>query len=151
MSAHPPRHVKVIVNGNAYDVEVGDLSATPMTVTVNGTEYQVEVSEDRHEAAAAPPVAAVRRAAPTVMPVAAPPIPVLSAGCSGAIRAPMPGNIVDVAVQVGDPVTLGQTVCALEAMKMKSAIRSPRAGVVSSVAVRAGQPVAYGDVLLVVE
>ncbi len=150
MSARPSRYVRVVVNGNAYVVEVGDLSASPVMVTVNGTAYQVEVA-DEPLAAADPTPATPRVPAPVPAPIPTTPVRSTLSPCSGAIRAPMPGNIVDVAVKTGDRVAAGQTVCALEAMKMKSAIRSPRAGVVTSVAVHAGQPVGYGDILLIVE
>jgi biotin carboxyl carrier protein len=59
----------------------------------------------------------------------------------------MPGNIVDIAVKVGDKVAQGDTLCNLEAMKMKSPIRSPGAGTIAQVLISEGQNVAYGDVL----
>jgi biotin carboxyl carrier protein len=73
------------------------------------------------------------------------------AGGAGEIRAPMPGNILDVAVRPGETVTVGQALCALEAMKMKSAIRSPRNARVKAVHVADGQPVAHGDLLVTLE
>ncbi len=36
MSATPLRRVRVTVNGKTYTVEVGDLNATPLMVSVNG-------------------------------------------------------------------------------------------------------------------
>jgi biotin carboxyl carrier protein len=67
------------------------------------------------------------------------------------VTAPMPGTILDIEVQVGDPVQLGQILCALEAMKMKSPIRATRAGTVRQVQATAGQAVGHGDLLFVVE
>ncbi|GAB4567083.1 MAG: acetyl-CoA carboxylase biotin carboxyl carrier protein subunit [Anaerolineae bacterium] len=64
------------------------------------------------------------------------------------VMAPMPGTILDVAVQPGDWVDVGQNLLVLEAMKMKNTIRSPRAGRVSQVHVRPGQRVAFGDPLV---
>lgn len=63
------------------------------------------------------------------------------------IRAPMPGNILDITVKPGDKVSIRQRLCSLEAMKMKNAIHSPQDGVIASVEVAEGQAVAYGDVL----
>ncbi len=42
---------------------------------------------------------------------------------------------------------VGQPLCALEAMKMKSIIRSPREGVISAVHVSEGQVVVHGELL----
>jgi len=63
----------------------------------------------------------------------------------------MLGHIIDIAVKPGDEVSTGQTLCSLEAMKMKNTIRSARDGVIASVDVTVGQPVTYGDVLVTFE
>jgi biotin carboxyl carrier protein len=57
------------------------------------------------------------------------------------VKAPMPGRIVAVPVQVGEHVERGQTVVVLEAMKMESSIAAPQAGTVEAVLVIAGQAV----------
>ncbi len=57
------------------------------------------------------------------------------------VKAPMPGRIVAVPVQVGEQVARGQTVVVLEAMKMESSIAAPQAGVVEAVLVTPGQAV----------
>ncbi len=68
-----------------------------------------------------------------------------------AVRAPMPGHIVDIVVKPGDEVSVGQPLCSLEAMKMKNAIRSPRDGLIAGVEVTTGQAVAHGDILVTFE
>ena len=145
MSALPLRRVRVTVNGRAYTVEVGDLNAVPLVVTVNGQPYVVNVETLASEPAAGRALETVARptSAPSKVPVPAGP----AGPAVKEVRAPMPGTIGDIAVQAGAAVTFGQTLCALEAMKMKSAIRSPRDGVIASVEVAAGQSVAYGKVL----
>ena len=65
------------------------------------------------------------------------------------IRAIIPGRIASVAVVAGDEVEVGQTLLAVEAMKMQNELRAPRSGVVSRVAVTAGATVELGDVLVV--
>jgi len=147
------RQLRVMVNGNPYEVEVEDLSVTPVKVMVNGKEYLVEVDAGKSEGSAAvtaaiPPVA--KAVSPSLaMPPARKPEPQAATAVSGdQVRAPMPGTILDVAVKPGQKVNQGQQLCALEAMKMKSAIRSPREGVISSVEVIDGQKVAYGDVIV---
>lgn len=62
----------------------------------------------------------------------------------------MPGNILDIKVNVGDRVEANQCVVVLEAMKMENEIVTPSAGTVASVNVTKGQTVASGDVLITV-
>jgi biotin carboxyl carrier protein len=65
------------------------------------------------------------------------------------IRAIIPGRIASVAVTTGDTVETGQTLLAVEAMKMQNELRAPRAGVVLRVAASAGATVELGDLLVV--
>jgi biotin carboxyl carrier protein len=79
-----------------------------------------------------------------------------SSGRAGAgepleIRAIIPGRIASVAVTAGDTVELGQTLLAVEAMKMQNELRAPRAGTVARVAAAAGTTVELGDLLVVLE
>ena len=53
------------------------------------------------------------------------------------------------AVAPGDAVEVGQTLLAVEAMKMQNELRAPRAGTVTHVPVGAGSTVELGDVLVV--
>jgi biotin carboxyl carrier protein len=67
------------------------------------------------------------------------------------IRAIIPGRIASVAVTAGDSVEMGQTLLAVEAMKMQNELRAPRAGTVARVAAAAGTTVELGDLLVVLE
>jgi KipI family sensor histidine kinase inhibitor len=66
-------------------------------------------------------------------------------------KAPLPGKVIEVAVQAGDAVVRGQKLCLLEAMKMHNAIAAPRAGRVVEVRVKGGDQVSDGDVLVIIE
>ncbi|MGZ4472337.1 MAG: acetyl/propionyl/methylcrotonyl-CoA carboxylase subunit alpha [Nocardioidaceae bacterium] len=70
---------------------------------------------------------------------------------TGSLLAPMPGSVVAVAVAAGDPVTAGQPVLVLEAMKMQHTVSAPHDGVVTELPVRVGDQVASGAVLAVVQ
>ena len=139
--------LRIIVNGKPYLVEVDDLTASPVSVRVNGRSFSVEIEPLREPSAegVGEPVAVPSPAeAPvTSTTVGAPGPPVKE------VIAPMPGNIMDIRVGAGDQVSYKQELCNLEAMKMKNSIRSPRDGVIAAVKVREGQTVAYGDVLFV--
>ncbi len=108
------------------------------TITVNGTAYDVTVDEADGAAPAAAPAASAKK--PALAKKAAP------AGAQGnvAISAPMPGNIVDVKVKVGDTVKNGTVVAVIEAMKMENDIVADRDGVVASVNVAKGDAVDTG-------
>ena len=54
-------------------------------------------------------------------------------------------------VKVGDPVTEGQTILIIEAMKTMNQIAAPRAGRVKRILVADGQPVEFGAPLLILE
>ena len=119
-------------------------------VTVNGIVYEVEVEE---VAAGAPSAPVAAPAAPKAAPVAAPAAPKAApavAGAAGAvaIKAPMPGTILDVKVSVGASVKKGDIVAILEAMKMENEIFAPQDGVVASVNVSKGASVNADDLLV---
>ena len=83
-------------------------------ITVNGVAYSVSVEETAAGAApvAAAPAAPKAPAAPAAAPKAAAP-----AGAAGAVsvKAPMPGNILDVKVAAGASVKAGDVLVILEA------------------------------------
>jgi biotin carboxyl carrier protein len=67
------------------------------------------------------------------------------------IRSMMPGKVVDVLVQVGDPVIRGQGLVIIEAMKMENELKSQAAGEVKEIRVQPGQAVETNQVLVVIE
>jgi acetyl/propionyl-CoA carboxylase alpha subunit len=67
------------------------------------------------------------------------------------VKAPMPGRVVRLLVEVGDEVGEGQGVVVIEAMKMQNELKSPKVGRVVRVGVTVGDTVGSGDVLVVVE
>lgn len=125
-------------------------------VTVNGVAYTVSVEEGAQAAVGTPAVAPA--AAPTAAPVtAAPAAPVAAeapapapVGEAGAITitAPMPGNLLDVRVAVGQQVARGDILVILEAMKMENEIVAPQDGVVATINCRKGDIVNAGDIFL---
>jgi oxaloacetate decarboxylase alpha subunit len=64
------------------------------------------------------------------------------------ITAPLAGNIVRVAVGVGQTVGPGDVLLVLEAMKMETEVRAPSAGSVAEIRVKEGDSVALGAPLL---
>lgn len=66
----------------------------------------------------------------------------------GRVKAPIPGLMTQIRVNVGDEVAVGQPILVLEAMKMENEIRAPRMGRVTAVHVTPGQTVVRGEVLV---
>ena len=128
-------------------------------VTLNGRTYEVEVeagkamcvAEYEAFAPAAAPVAAPVAAAPAAAaPAAAPAAGGVTVTGGESVTAPMPGNILRVAVSVGQTVKEGDLLCVLEAMKMENEIMAPKAGTVAQVVTSKGASVSTGDVLVVI-
>lgn len=142
------RTVTLSLNGKTYHVEIEDLDRSPLEVRVDGRAYQVVIEEAEREVSQA---AASGTASTVAASRATAPLPAVPAYSSQVLRSPMPGNILDIAVAVGDTVKVGQPLCALEAMKMKSSIRSPREGVIAGVHVAEGQVVVHGELLFTFE
>ena len=125
-------------------------------VTLNGRTYEVEVVADKamcvDEYEAIAPAAPAAAAAPVAAaaPAAAAPAGGVTVTGGESVKAPMPGNILKVAVAVGDTVKEGQLLCVLEAMKMENEIYAPCAGTVTAVPVAKGSTVDTGALLVAI-
>jgi pyruvate carboxylase len=64
------------------------------------------------------------------------------------IAAPLPGLVVGIAVNVGDPVRKGQKLLSIEAMKMETTLYAERPGRVAEVLAAVGRQVETGELLL---
>lgn len=64
------------------------------------------------------------------------------------IKAPMPGLVLDVLVQVGDVLAKGDSVLILEAMKMENVIKAEGDAVVKSIEITKGTPVEKNQILV---
>ncbi len=73
--------------------------------------------------------------------------PTGSTAADGALRSPMPGRVVAVAVRSDQAVVQGQVLLAVEAMKMEHALLAPFAGKVTNLAVVVGDLVTEDQVL----
>jgi acetyl-CoA carboxylase biotin carboxyl carrier protein len=54
-------------------------------------------------------------------------------------------------VTMGQSVSVGDTLCIIEAMKMFNEIEADRTGVVKAILFKSGDPVEYGDQLFIIE
>ena len=74
----------------------------------------------------------------------------LDMGHEAGVKAPMPGLIIRVLVEVGDTVERNEKVVILESMKMENELRSPREGVVTAVHVTPGASVEKDQILILI-
>lgn len=128
---------------------------------------EIEISEGEESvrisrySAAAP----MQYAAPA--PVAAAPAPAAAAPAAApveekisghAVKSPMVGTFYRSAspgsaafVEVGQSVSVGQTLCIIEAMKILNQIEADKSGKIKQILVENGHPVEYGQPLFIIE
>ncbi len=122
------------------------------------TEIEIEVGKQRvrvaRGATAAPAQPILIAAASTAAADAAPD----PASHPGAVISPMVGTVyispepdTPPFVNVGDQVSVGQTLLIVEAMKTMNPIPAPKSGTVTQIMVSDGSPVEYGEPLMIIE
>ncbi len=129
---------------------------------------EIEISEgeesvriSRYSAAApvqyAAPVAVAAAAAP-IGSVAAPAAPTEEKISGHLVKSPMVGTFYRSAspgtpsfVEVGQSVSVGQTICIIEAMKILNQIEADKSGKIKQILVENAHPVEYGQPLFIIE
>jgi len=74
-----------------------------------------------------------------------------SAVGEGVLKAPMPGQILEIMVREGDEVEEGQPLAILEAMKMENELKAPISGTISSIHVDEGQSLEKNSPIIEIE
>lgn len=150
------------INGHDYQVDVNSVEGGIADVTVNGTDYKVELADAvpaPAQQAARPAPQATSTAAPAVTPQATAPATQTATqtatasapqGKGEVVTAPLPGVILDIKVKVGDVVKAGQTVAVLEAMKMENEIEATASGTVTAVNAGKGDSVLEGAAIITI-
>ncbi|HET58181.1 MAG TPA: acetyl-CoA carboxylase biotin carboxyl carrier protein subunit [Deltaproteobacteria bacterium] len=70
---------------------------------------------------------------------------------SSEVKAPMPGNILEILVKTGDQVKADDELLILEAMKMENPIYAPEDGTVGEIKVKVKDAVESDQVLMILE
>jgi len=140
------KEYKYTINGNKYEVAIGDIAENQVTVTVNGEEYKVEMEPEPVEEKKV----VVRKPA-TAESTSESSEGTAAVNTNNAVKAPLPGVITSIEVAVGDEVKAGDTLLVLEAMKMANNIEAEKDGKVTAICVKPGQSVMEDDALVVVE
>ncbi|NOY50356.1 MAG: biotin/lipoyl-binding protein [Chlorobi bacterium] len=136
---------KFTIRGNEYDVDVKKLEGNIARVEVNGTCYQVELKKER----VAPKTPILKR--PAVKHAeGSDKIKKVAEGLFK-VKAPLPGNIMQLYVKEGDKVKKGDKLLQYEAMKMENDLLSEKDGVVSKINVALADAVLQDDELMLIE
>lgn len=122
----------VLNDNKPYKVEIisADFIAKKYTVKVNNNTYEVAISNELDQLISS---MGIERGKTKVV---------------NAIKAPMPGLILEISVEVGQTVKENDPLLILEAMKMENSFLSPRDGVIKSIAVEKGHAVDKGQLLI---
>ncbi|SFC83281.1 biotin/lipoyl-containing protein [Spirosoma endophyticum] len=126
------RTFHIIHQNRSYNAEVLDLNAAEKTVSlkINGHTHQVQL-KDRFD------LLLEKMGMNNVA----------SAKVNN-LKAPMPGLIVGIPVQVGDVVAKGDSMLILEAMKMENLLKASGDGTVKTIHIAKGDRVEKGQVLI---
>ena len=141
------KEYKYTINGNKYEVVVGDITDNIATLTVNGEEYTVEMEKQAEPEKKKPVVKAATAATADDAPAANK----AAVNKANAVKAPLPGVITDILVAEGDEVKAGDTVIVLEAMKMANNLAAEKDGKVTAVLVKPGQSVMEDEPLVCIQ
>lgn len=144
------KNYKLRIKEKDYNVDVINVEDFSATVKVNGILYEVEI--DRHLKTTKTPKLVRSASSPsTDVEVSTAKTAKPDAVKSRMIKSPLPGRILDIFVNVGDRIKVGQTVLCLEAMKMENNINADKEGIVKAIAVQKMDTVMEGDVLIEIE
>ncbi|MGM9715238.1 MAG: acetyl-CoA carboxylase biotin carboxyl carrier protein [Prevotella sp.] len=140
------KEFKYTIDGKEYNVAIASIDENNIAdITVNGESYKVQLEKEaepeKKKVVLGQPVAAESEDA----------APAANVNTSNAIKAPLPGTITQICVEVGQEVKAGDTLVVLEAMKMANNIEAEADGKVTAICVKQGQAVLEEDALVVVE
>ena len=133
---------KFLIHGTEFNVDVTGIEENIANIEVNGTKYEVEIEKKVKQSKTPKLIRPVVSGSPK------PVIDKKEKGSSSPVKAPLPGNILSIAVKPGDIIKKGQLLLIMEAMKMENEVLAEKEGVVESIRIEPGQAVLQGDVLL---
>ena len=137
---------KYTIDGKEYLVEIGEVNENVANVTVNGEAFTVEM-EQKAEPEKKKPVLGQPKAESSSSEVTS----AANVNANNAVKAPLPGVVTELKVQVGDEVKVGDVVVVLEAMKMANNLEAEKAGKVTAICVKVGESVMEDTPLVVIE
>jgi len=129
------------VDPNAKANEGRQTQSGRYSVVVNGSRYNVEVSEGFNDSIQVKSITEVEGKSVKSAKSA------VAGATENDIVASLPGAVHKILVSVGDHVKKGQAIVVLEAMKMEIEVKAPKDGIIGSIEVSKGQSVANNQVV----
>ncbi|WP_462104994.1 biotin/lipoyl-containing protein [Campylobacter concisus] len=129
------------IDPNAKANECRQTQSGRYSVVVNGSRYNVEVSEGFNDSIQVKSITEVEGKSVKNAKSA------VAGATANDIVASLPGAVHKILVSAGDHVKKGQAVVVLEAMKMEIEVKAPKDGVIGSIEVNKGQSVANNQVV----
>ena len=129
------------VDPNAKANEGRQTQSGRYSVVVNGSRYNVEVSEGFNDSIQVKSITEVEGKSVKNAKSA------VAGATENDIVASLPGAVHKILVSAGDHVKKGQAIVVLEAMKMEIEVKAPKDGVIGSIEVSKGQSVANNQVV----
>ena len=123
----------ILKNGHSFHAELiaADYPAKQFTIRINGSDYQL-ILEDSYDQL-------VKKMG----------LEINIQHKVKDIKAPMPGLVLEIQVEKGQQVSVGDPILILEAMKMENVIKSTGDGLIKKILIEKGQAVDKGDILVV--
>ncbi|ERJ31364.1 biotin/lipoyl-containing protein [Campylobacter concisus] len=129
------------VDPNAKANEGRQTQSGRYSVVVNGSRYNVEVSEGFNDSIQVKSITEVEGKSVKSAKSAA------AGATENDIVASLPGAVHKILVSAGDHVKKGQAIIVLEAMKMEIEVKAPKDGIIGSIEVSKGQSIASNQVV----
>ena len=129
------------VDPNAKTNEGRQTQSGRYSVVVNGSRYNVEVSEGFNDSIQVKSITEVEGKSVKSAKSA------VAGATENDIVASLPGAVHKILVSAGDHVKKGQAIVVLEAMKMEIEVKAPKDGIIGSIEVSKGQSVANNQVV----
>jgi biotin carboxyl carrier protein len=124
----------LLYNTHSYNVELLDYKQDEKiaTVLVNNSRYEVKIKDDTDDLLERLGIGAKSQKVQ-------------------AIKAPMPGKVLDILVKEGDAIKKGDSILVLEAMKMENVIKAPADATVKKITIAKGKAVEKNQPLIELE
>ena len=128
-------HFHILKNNKAFRAEIvnADFSKKTFTIKVNGNSYEINISDRFDQLVNQLGLSVVNTQKVTD------------------VKAPMPGLVLGISVEVGQEVQKGDGLLILEAMKMENVIKSVGEGIVKAIHIDQGKAVEKGQLLIEME
>lgn len=127
--------IKVLIKGKIYDtvIKKSDPDNKKFVINVEGYDFPVKINEPIDQLIAKMGFLKTRNHSVKE------------------IKAPMPGLVLDIYVNVGDIVEVNQNLLSLEAMKMENILKSQGQGTIREIKIKKGAAVEKNQILIVFE